>query len=156
MKTRAFTLIELVIVITIIGILSAIAVPLFISQTSNARAASMKALAGSLMSTASMIQAAYMAKGGASSGSKTVTLANGTVVLVSGAGYPAAVSNTWPQGAGIGVAINLSGFVLTPATQTQIAPNYFTIQFNLPSAIANCNVTYNDKTGLATANITDC
>lgn len=45
---RGFTLIELVIVIAIIGILSAVAIPKFINLSSNAQTASTNAVAGAL------------------------------------------------------------------------------------------------------------
>ena len=47
-KSRGFTLIELVIVIAIIGILSAVAIPKFIDLGSNAQTAATNAVAGAL------------------------------------------------------------------------------------------------------------
>lgn len=47
---KGFTLIELVIVIAIIGILSAVAIPKFINLTSNAQTAATTAVAGALSS----------------------------------------------------------------------------------------------------------
>ena len=47
---RGFTLIELVIVIAIIGILSAVAIPKFINLASNAQTAATTAIAGALSS----------------------------------------------------------------------------------------------------------
>jgi prepilin-type N-terminal cleavage/methylation domain-containing protein len=49
-KERGFTLIELVIVIAIIGILSAVAIPKFINLSTNAQAAATSAIAGALAS----------------------------------------------------------------------------------------------------------
>lgn len=47
-KSQGFTLIELVIVIAIIGILSAVAIPKFINLSSNAQTAATNAIAGAL------------------------------------------------------------------------------------------------------------
>ncbi len=58
-----FTLIELVVVITILGILAAFAVPKFIALDSQARIATINGLAGSVKSAASLARGLAMATG---------------------------------------------------------------------------------------------
>lgn len=56
-KQAGFTLIELVMVIVILGVLSAVALPKFVNLGADARGAAMKAVDGSMRSTNSMIYA---------------------------------------------------------------------------------------------------
>src|SRR5438445_6358130 len=52
-REAGFTLVELLIVVLIVGILSAVALPLYLGYTSDARLAEAKALAGSAMTSLS-------------------------------------------------------------------------------------------------------
>lgn len=56
-KQAGFTLIELVLVIVVLGILSAVALPKFVNLGSDARVAAIKAVEGSMRSTNAMIYA---------------------------------------------------------------------------------------------------
>lgn len=58
-----FTLIELVVVITILGILAAFAIPRFISLEEQARFAAVQALGGSVQSGAALAHAMWLASG---------------------------------------------------------------------------------------------
>jgi MSHA pilin protein MshA len=62
-SVRGFTLIELVVVITILGILSAFAVPRFIALQTRARSASIESLQGAIRSAASLTHSMWLVTG---------------------------------------------------------------------------------------------
>jgi MSHA pilin protein MshA len=62
-QQRGFTLIELVVVIVILGILAAFAVPRFMGMEGEARAATIKSMGGTLRSAAAMARAKCQAQG---------------------------------------------------------------------------------------------
>ena len=64
-QSRGFTLIELVVVITILAILAAFAIPKFISLSTQARVATVNALAGTARSGAALARSMAMASGAA-------------------------------------------------------------------------------------------
>ncbi len=101
-QQQGFTLIELIVVIVILGILAATALPKFSNLASDARLVKMQALAGSLKDAAAMAHGQSLAE--AMGISSSVTLEGGAVV---------AISNYYPDASisGIGNAFDMTGFI---------------------------------------------
>lgn len=79
-KQQGFTLVELVVVIVVLGILAATALPRFINVSSDARRAAVQGAAGGLRAAVTLAQARYQASGTFTS---PITMADGTTVAVS-------------------------------------------------------------------------
>jgi MSHA pilin protein MshA len=88
-EQRGFTLIELVVVIVVLGILAAFAVPKFMGLEAQARASTVNSMAGSVKTAATMAYGVWLASG---TGGNSVTI-NGTAVPLA-FGYPTAASIT--------------------------------------------------------------
>jgi MSHA pilin protein MshA len=143
-KVSGFTLIELVVVITILGILAAFAVPKFISLDSQARIATVNGLGGTVRSAAALARGLDMATSAGATG--PVTMEGAQVALVNS--YPDSTAG------GIGSAINSSfsasdftvayGGTGTTATWTKVGA----------STPPSCNVVYNAAAANSTPVVT--
>ncbi len=143
-RIKGFTMIELIVVIAIIGILAAIAVPRFMTQTGNARIAALNGLGGAIHSATALSQAEYIAEGNSSASTSTSVTMNGTAVtVIAGTGRPAGTA------AGVGTALQtISGFAGTYAAGVAT--------FDFSTAITNCKLTYTDSTGVVAVTTSGC
>ena len=118
-KQAGFTLIELVMVIVILGILSAFALPRFADLTGDAREASISGLAGALKSAAAIAHSQQVADG--TSSSTAVTLDNESILMVEG--FPTTAAGGITLAANVDTANDYTAAVLA-ATVTYTLPGY--------------------------------
>jgi MSHA pilin protein MshA len=126
-QQSGFTLIELVIVIVILGLLAATALPRFSNLTQSARVASLNGVAGSLRSAASIAHATQLVNGVASN--IAVTLDTVSIGMINGWPTASTVNNT-----------------LTDSTGYTFAGGVFTL-------VSGCTVTYTDSVAGAFPNV---
>lgn len=144
-QQSGFTLIELIMVIVVLGILAAFAIPKFANLGGDARAATLKGAYGSLKSTAALTHSAWLAKNDPTL--NEVTVEGTDVAMTLNSGYPTAADNLLVA-AGIDANNyqNISTAADTAAGKIVIAPKGVSTTNQ-----ANCQVTYTQAAATAGA-----
>jgi MSHA pilin protein MshA len=124
-RQRAFTLIEVVVVIVILGILATVAVPRFAAIEVEARSAATSALGTRMRARASLAHSIWLAEGRPA----TVVIEGSTVEIRNGYPTEATIDHSLP---------GLEGFTYDAAG----SPVVFLKIRDDQTAIANCAVTY--------------
>jgi len=88
-RQRGFTLIELVVVIVLLGVLAATALPRFLNVTEQAKTASLAAMKGGFTTGVALVRAQWFAEGNSSGSAGAEVVVDGISIYVNEQGWPA-------------------------------------------------------------------